>query len=461
MKAYYDLRHKLYGGQGSLWERQVDAPTRQIIRAIVSAAGGAPLLAQLDQAASAALNSERVLVEDVYFQFTDGEFAVIGKKQREYSHRRVVMPDGTPIFAGYRSGVGDYSADPLVTKLARLSLKFVAKVDEDKDMFLADQSRDWYLVPVPPHILPIVIQGLNAGEYLVQGVDFLAFEGYIAMIDLPTLVMPRGVVKVNSAYVKTASVNRFVLSAPAQLTRSKWVADYTYKTQSLEAYKRAAAEYAGLYVFHSADVVLSAHAVGGVDTMVYATASAGAIEIAYPHVHLTPGQTVEPGYIVCQKFDLVTTRHASDEDLRKQMFSGWDHPITLDGILPVNGLTWDGVSEVMLTDGGTNPEPGPHNGKTHARLMFDGDTAVQERYWEFSALHERATGVFLHEELGEPSFPHSVDFWAMLHTFYGSRLALAVAADHGPAINSRLWRFLFEHRPKSCNILVSIKPLPL
>jgi hypothetical protein len=453
MRADYELRHKLFGQQGSLWERQVDPETRQRIRTIVIESGHSSLLSRLDQTAAGTLNEERVLTEDVFFRFADGEFAVIGNQQRDYRHQRVVLDDGSQVYVGYHSGTGSYSADPLPTQLADLTQAFLRKLAKDQDMFLADQSRDWYLVPVPVEIMPVVIQGKRAGEYLVQGVDFLAFEGYIAMIDLPTSVLPLGLVKVCSAQIRPASSNTFVLSAPDHLTRNKWVAEYTYKTQSLEACRRAAAEYAGLYVFQSADVVLAAHDVAGSINVIYIMAAAGAITITYPHVRMWPTKTVEPGDIVCQRFDLVTTLYASTEDLRKQAFEGWLAPIVMDGILPVKNLTWDGGATLALTDGGTDLE----TGKTHARLMFDGETADLERFWAFSALHERATGVFLHETLLEPGLPDTVDFWDLLHTFYGSQLVLVLIADHGPAINSRLYRFLFEQHPKSTNLLMSME----
>jgi hypothetical protein len=49
-----------------------------------------------------------------------------------------------------------------------------------------------------------------------------------------------------------------------------------------------------------------------------------------------------------------------------------------------------------------------------------------------------------------------VNGWEFWQSFYGPQLLLALAADHGPTINSRLWRFLFEHHPKSCNLMLSM-----
>jgi hypothetical protein len=451
MKADYELRHKLYGQQGSLWERQVDDVTRGRIRAIVSEAGHASTLATLDRVAAGAVNEGQVLVEDTFFRFVDGDFAVVGRRQRDYNHRSVVLSDGSRVYVGYRAGAGSYSADPIPTILANVSDAFLSYIDGTRMGINGDATRDWYLVPTPSTLRPIVIQGKNFGEYLIQGVDFLAFDGYIALTDSPTEVLPLGLVKVNSAYRKVSSPNNFVLSAPAQRTGHKWMAEYAYKTQSVEACRRAAAEYAGLYVFDEADVALSVYDMGGV-ARTYNMAVAGVLEITYPHTPLTLRQTVEAGFVLCRRFDLVSARHLAEDNALRNAASGWDYPFALDGVLPVNGLTWDGGT-VTIEAGATDPG----TGKVHARMMFEGEQETLEALWRLTAAQELATGEFLVDTpLLSGGFPGVVDGWDLFQTFYGSQLLLALASSHDPTINSRLWRFLSEHHPKSCNLLLSI-----
>lgn len=451
MKADYELRHKLYGRQGSLWERQVDDVTRGRIRTIVSEAGHASTLATLDRVAAGAVNEDRVLVEDTFFRFVDGDFAVVGRRQHDYNHRSVVMSDGSRVYVGYRAGTGSYSTSPIPTPLANVSDAFLNYIDGARVGINVDTTRDWYLVPIPASLRPIVIQGKNFGEYLIQGVDFLAFDGYIALTDSPTEVLPLGLVKVNSAYRKVSSPNNFVLAAPAQRTGNKWMAEYAYKTQSAEAFRRAAAEYAGLYVFDEADVVLGVYDMGG-DARTYNMAVAGVLEITYPHIPLTLRQTVESGFILCRRFDLVMSRHLAADNALKNAASGWEHPFTLDGVLPVNGLTWDGAA-ITIEAGATDPG----TGKVHARMMFEGAQGALAALWRLTAAQELATGVFLVDTpLLSGGFPCVVDGWDLFQTFYGSQLLLAIAENHSPVINSRLWRFLSEHHPNSCNLLLSI-----
>lgn len=461
MKADYELRHSLHGRQGSMWELQVDDRTRDILRAIVTEAGNSTAVAHIDVAAASVLNQQTMLVEDCFFNFSDGDFAVVGRLQREYAHRQITRADGTRLYVGYRSGTGTYGSSAAASILARLPEDFIHRINRDMAATVPaidDYTRDWYLIPTPVNLLPIVIQGREAGDYLIQGIDFLAFEGYIAMVDDPAVALRPGMVKINSAYMRVAPANSFVLAASDMCRSQKWLAAYNRKTQSLEAFRRAAAEFAGLYVFSDADVVLSAFNVGGHSERdsggrVYVMAAAGAVTIRYPHTALTVGQTVDAGYVICGRFEVVCSKRPGAEDANRIAFMrGPAAPICLNGILPVAGLTWSGIGDLPID----SVESDPESDKPHLRLRFDGSTSAKEKYWSFSALHERATGVFLYDELGEPSLPTSVDFWALLRTFYGSQLALAIASDHGPKINSLLWKFLFEHHPRSCNIIVSL-----
>lgn len=437
MKADYELRHQLYGRQGSLWEKQVDAPTRQMIRTIVTEAGNAPLLAQLDALVTSALGGGDVLAEDEFFNFTDGNFAVVGKLQKDYLHRKVVDSEGSTIYVGYRTSTGSYSATPETTVLSRVTDSFLRCIQSAGDLLSYDATRDWYLIPMPRHLRPIVIQGKSAGDYLVQGVDFLSFDGYIAMPDSPLDALPLGVVRISSAYKRVVAAD----------SSGFWVTDYRRRTQSVEACRRAAAEYAGLYVCAEDDVVLSAHSIGA-GIMLYTLRDAGGVEITYPHVQLVAGQSLTKGYIICQRFDLVQSD--TTNSAMKNAMTGWSAPVSLDGVLPVNGLTWDG-RPIMIEAGETDTL----TGKLHTRLMFDGAEDTRERFWRLCAMRERTNGIFLSDVVG-PSFPISLDGWELFQQFYGKQLLLAIAADHGPTINSRLRWFLVEHHPSTCNLLLSM-----
>lgn len=445
-KLDYQLKHQLFGRVGSLWESQVDDETRTRVRGIVKAAGNAPVLTQLDTIAAGSLNSDLVLVEDVYFRFVDGNFATVGRPLRDYDH-----VEGAESHVGYRPESTTASTTPIPHELAAVSADFLDSIGDDAGQLPVD--RDWYLVPVPRDIIPIMIEGRGDGEFLVSGIDFLVRDGYIVLTDDPAAVLPIGLVRVTSAYQRVFSPNSFVLSAPEDRKGTRWLSEYAYKTQSVSAFKRAAAEFAGLYVFQEADVILAVH-LPTATTTVYVCANAGTVVIDYPHIALTRNQEISPGTIVSGRFEVVASSYNSTENLNKSIAEGWDEPLSLDGIFPENGMTWDGKSQIYVD----SVETDPTTSKPHLRFHFGETLAFSlAQYWEWQLSHERQTGEFLYDGLGSPSLPTVVDFWDLLETFYGPRLLLVLAADHTPTINERLRRFLFEHRPASTNMLVSLK----
>ena len=447
MKADYQLRHQLYGQQGSLWERQVDRETRTRIRRIVKEGGNAATLTVLDQTAAGALNAGTVEVEDEFFRFTDGNFAVVGRYQRDYNFRSGTSSNGKRLHVAYRGTSAESGTEGVPTQIARLSQDFLATVDAADGAFSSD--RDWYLVPIPTDLTPLMIEGKGEDVYLINGIDFVARHGYIAMTDNPADVLPLGLVRVNSAKKRIPNSNSYVLSAPPERGGSRYLAEYAGKTQSLSAFRRAAAEYAGLYVTQEADVVVDARETSS-GAWVYSLAYSGAVEIKYPHTPLTRYQELPPGFVVSGQFDVVSPRYASGTNLNALRAADWSGDLNLDGILPVNGLTWDGSSEIPITSTETDPD----TGKPHIKMHFYGENI--ERLWEFQRLHELATGDFLYTALGDPALPSTIDFWDLLQTFYGSQLCLVVAAHHSPRINTRLWEFVTEHRPQSSNVIHGI-----
>jgi len=452
MKIDYQLKHQIYGRSGSLWEMQADEETKTRVRGIVKQAGNATALAQLDESAASAIQTADVLVEDAYFRFVDGNFAVVGRKQTTYSHREHVLEDGSKIYVGFREGTGTSTTTPIANVLAVVSDDFLRSISADQGFLEGTEGRDWYLIPIPKELIPVVIEGRN-GVHLTSGVDFLARNGYIATQDRPADILPAGLVRVLSAYKKSPAPNSYVLSAPTDRLGSKWLSNYTYKSQSAESFKRAAAEYAGLFVFPEADVVLSAQSPNA-DTWVYACASVGTVVIRYPHTPLVKGQKVAPGTIVSGNFEVVSKLAGGDEDLRRLRAEASHSELSLDGIFPVLGLSWDGVSDIYLDSVENTPGGDPiirmHFGEAYGN-------AVVEKLWAWQRGHELQTGGKLWEALGSPTLPTHVDFWDILEAFYGAQLLVVLSAFHTPIITERLRRFVQDSRPSSTVCLVGLE----
>jgi len=441
MKADLQLKHFLFGRVGSMWERQTTAETKRRVRAIMSVAGGASSLARLDMTAAAAVGTPRVLVSDEYFNFADGDFSVIGRLQREYNHHSLLLPDGTSLHVGYRPASGTVGASPLPTLIANITTDFVNRTIADTSRY--SSGRDWYLLPTAPGMVPVAIVGREEGDVLVSGADFEALDGYIAMTDDPAKVLRPGPVRAIAAYVTPPRSNDFVMSVPS----GTHAARYVYKSQSLTAFRAAAAECAGFVVTPRADVVLSATFVGG-DEWSYNLADMGHISVNYPHTPLSPGAYLPPGFVVCDRFEVVETVGAA-----RKLLENWPGVVSLDGILPVKGLHWTPGEPVLLSSEADDPT----SGKRQLHPHFGGDAAALARLWELQRLHELRTEVFLADQFAEEGDTFMVDFWDLLEAYYGGRIILAMASPHRDDIDARLRRFLYDYAPASCVMLTSLR----
>lgn len=450
MRSDYQLKHQLFGRQGSLWERQTTPDTQRQIRGLVKTGGNAEVLTQLDITAASAIGSKHVLKDGHFFHFAEGDFAVVGRHQRDYNHHSVRLVDGQRLHIAYRPSAAEISPYALPTRIAKITADFVNSINS-ASVELEMDDRDWYLIPTPKHIVPIAIQGRDPDVCLVSGIDFVARHGYIAMTDNPGDVLPYGIVKVLAASEITQPKNSYTLSSPGG--GGKFLSSYTRKTQSASAFRAAAAEYAGLYVFQTPDVIIDARQVG-TQAWVYTAVEAGPIEIGYPHVPLQVFQTVQPGFVICDRFDVLSAASAADLELISHQLEGWSSTLNLDGLLPVNGLSWDPNLPLSIDSVESDPT---HGNKPHIRVHFSGDDAVLARYWRVQKLHERQTGVFLFDLLGEPSTPGVIDFWDFVAQFYKSQLIVVLAEDHTPRIDTRLRRFVLSYRPASCAMLTGLK----
>lgn len=452
-KIDYQLKHQIYGRNGSLWERQANDATRRVVRSIVKQAGNASTLTLLDQTAASSINADEVLREDTYFNFIDGNFATVGRYQTDYAHTETTLSDGSKVYTAYRPLFARSSQNARANVLANISRDFVDSIVRDNGQLSDD--RDWYLIPVPKSMVPIIIAGRN-GAFLTSGIDFLARDGYIATPSNPAEILPAGVVRVLSSYKKVKAPNSYVLDSPTDRRGTKWLSDYTYRTQSTEAFKRAAAEYAGMYVFQTPDYIIDAQNPTN-NTWVYVCAEAGTVVIRYPHNVLRSNQSVQPGKIISRRFEIVVSEYNGSSAPLKESAASWPLPFKLDGIFPVQGVTWDGRSMVTADSVETNPA----TGDPIIRLHFDEESSgAQYKLWAWQKQHELQTGVSLYLGLGSPSLPAEIDFWDVLHTFYGTQLLLITCDFHGPVITERLRRFIYNERPSSTSFVIGINMTP-
>lgn len=445
MQTDYQLRHQLFGKLGSLWSRQADQVTRGRARKISEAAGAAASLRRLEVTAGGELEAGTIAVEDARFRFVDGDFAYVGRSQTDYEHATAEGVDGATVSLALRDSAGAAMvAFPTPNELAHLTEDFLQLV-AGAEVDLAAGS-DWYLIPVPEGLTPSIIEARD-GSYLVAGVDFSAHRGYIATRENPAEVFTPGVIRVVSGTRTVEAPHSYVLSAPNDRKCGKYLAEYTRKTQSLPAFRRAAAEFCGMQVFGAADLVLAAHPV--TDGTIYVTAALGAVRVDYPHYPMSAGQELQPGHVVAARLALYSEATFDRPLEEAAQETGYD--ISLDGVLPVKGLSWTPGEKVLADYEEVSP-----GGTPHLRLHFNGVFAARQAFWDAQKRHELATGVYLYDEVGNGALTQLVDINALLQSYYGKQLVLMVADMQIPVMYSKLMEFSAEYKPAGVALLTSV-----
>jgi hypothetical protein len=175
----------------------------------------------------------------------------------------------------------------------------------------------------------------------------------------------------------------------------------------------------------------------------------GVLDVFYPHDPLHPGRTYPEGFIVTDRFSIVTG-HELDADWVNRLTTG--ATFSLDGVLPVKGLTLP--HRPCLVDWVEQT-----GGKVHARVHLDGDAPKLEQYWALQKEHEVRTGVYLSDVLGMDTTTSTltIDFAAVLAGYYGDallvvRLGMATAA---PEFKTRLRSFLQREKPLGSVLLIA------
>lgn len=426
-----------------MWSRQADRLTRARARAVASVTGNAGILRRLDVAASAVTDSSAEIVDDASFMFVDGNFAVIGHSLTDYDHVSVGSRD-----VAVRRTFGALHITPRPTPIAMLDSDFMAAIDGSENHLPAGE--DWYLVPVPLGITPIVIQGKEPNRLLVSGIDFTAHPGYIAMRYSPAEVLPTGLVRIVTGTLDVPRVDSYVISAPTDRRGGFWLSEYARKTQSLSAFKKAAAEYCGMFVFDAPDFVLGSHPVPG--GVVYVMASRGTVRIDYPHTALRVGGSVEKGHIVARRFEFLNASNYSRSIMSSVLDTGAS--ISLDGVLAVKGLSFSPGVPVLADYVNTSPE-----GKPHVRLHLSGALQTLQEFWGAQQRHERATGNYLFDDIfTEGEVTKEVFLEGLLVDYYGGQIVLVVVEAPTAEMGSRLATFVATHHP--ANVVVLMAALP-
>ena len=415
---------------GTFWQRHAESGTRRILEHVARASS------LVDFGATA--HDTHTEVTHATFRIVDGDFSVLGRD-----------PEAFAFSSAGGSVTGLRTADEVGRSGNTTAWPGKLIIGPDSVMTLP-AGHDWCVFRCPQDMLPLVLE--SAVGTLVRGIDFLSVPGLVAVRDDPGDLWPDGVVLVLRGRNRRPSPYTYVLSGDTGQVSTRWLAEYARNRQSLVAFRRAAAEYCRMVVLADDDLVLRYAGDG-----VYIMAKAGAVSVDYPHAVLQVGKVYPAGYVVCGLLDIFTPRWAdgkssvSVDEFAEIHLPGADGiTFSLDGLVPVNGLTWDTSVPVTVSAG----SPSPRTGIPYGEWGFDGDPVALASLNATQAAREDATGMPLATEFD--ALPVHLDFGALIADALGSSL-LAVVSDLTDWRAALLTEFVRLHRPYGCVALCGFK----
>lgn len=456
MKADFQLRHATVSRHGSFWAYQTDQKTRDMLRELSRASAVPSRLQHVDAGGAYALNAQRSIKEGLIIDFTDGHFVTTGTDMQAYvpvllDAGQYPAVHGSPyVRSNSAPGVSGSSLRPHI--LSTLSAAEVTALTADVPQLL--RPGVWFLIPKPVEINPIALATVKPGVELVYGIDFFTSKNFIITQLPPAEYFAAGSIVVSVAEVLFESFDAYPSDSPRNKQSRKWMNVYAKRAQSLELFRRAAAEFCGLYVLQDNDVVLNAIKRAD-DSVVYAFANAGIVTVDYKHTPLVAGVAYQAGHVVCDQFDIRTSdSHGSS------FLTSPGVPVDLSGIFGV---------PVHMAANGQVPctyQYVDHLMRPHLRLYFHGALEHLSMLWAMQMTHERMHKTNLAAEIGgglddvdtfqsgSSNLP-KIDYASLLVGFYGRRLALLVIDGVPKTAKFELARFMRDHAPTGTIVLLA------
>lgn len=456
MNADFQLRHATVSRHGSFWFSQTDKKTIDMLRELSRTSAIPSRLQHIDVGGAFTLNANRSIQEGLIIDFRDGHFVTTGTDMQAYVPA-VLDDTQSPVIHGLNyvrnnNSAGVTGTTPRAHSLSMFNADEVASLTADVPQL--SRPGVWFLIPKPVEINPITLATVKSSVELVYGIDFFTSKNFIITQLPPAEYFPAGSIVVSVAEVSFESFDSYPSDSPRIKQSRKWTNIYAKRAQSLELFRRAAAEFCGLYVLPDNDVVLNAIQRAD-DSVVYAFANAGVVAVNYAHTPLITGTAYPAGYVVCDQFEI------RNVDSHGQSFlTSSESLIDLSGVfgLPVqmeaNGMV---PCSYYYADNLMRP---------HLRLHLNGSQEHLSIIWAMQMTHERAQGTNLAAEIGGDiasvdTFPAAddetpvVNYAELLTGFYGRRLALLVIDGLPNSSKFELSRFLREHTPTGMVVLLA------
>jgi hypothetical protein len=413
-------------------------------------------LQHIDTVGAYTLNAQRSIKEGIIIDFKDGHFVTTGTDMQAYVSSELDEPQYSiiqaPTYVRSNSATGTTGTNPRPHRLSSLSVSEVAALTSDVPQLL--RPGVWFLIPKPSEINPITLATIKPGIELVYGIDFFTSKHFIITQLPPAEYFTAGSIVVSIGEVLFESFDAYPSDSPRTKKTRKWTNAYSKRAQSLELFRRAAAEFCGLYVLQDNDVLLNSIQLSD-GSVVYAFANAGVVVIDYAHEPLTAGSAYPIGHVICDKFEIRTA-----ESHGESFITSTGALIDLSGIFGV---------PVQMPEDGQVPCSfyfADSLNRPHLRLHLNASIEHLSIIWAMQMTHERMHGTSLAGELGGglehiDTFPNDgtnkpeIDYAALLTGFYGNRLAMLVIDNVPESAKFELSRFIRENSPTGSIVLIA------
>lgn len=449
------LNHSTMGLLGSFWSRVVDEKTKTKAREVSRLSTAVPSLRGLEKHASKLLSRTHASVSEVVVPYLDGEYVHIGQDFAKKWRTEFQLPDGQH-FQITRQVVGTPSSSLVVSATGRplgVGIDNLLVVKTPREITASLVSL--YVLPLPTGLTPTVIATREEGRWLIHGIDFEAGDGYLILRESPSDLFHAGSFTVTHGKQRVGNPYNFTMQVSDEARGHDFVAAYYRGASSVTSFERAAAQAAGLVVLPAADTLKAVHVVADGVTR-YVFAAAGVVDVDYPHIPLAVGGSYPRGSIISDGFRIVGGNGA-----------GWlraaagTQSVRMDGACAVSGLLLS-PADVNVTYAHVG-----ESGKPHARVGLQGSVSTLALFHEAQRQHELTHGVYLSDQIGltvsNPTV--TINYHALLETFFGNRLLLVVPSVGRPNSDylRRLEDFVQREKPLGSvvvTLLAATEPLP-
>ena len=284
---------------------------------------------------------------------------------------------------------------------------------------------DMWVLPIDADIRPIRIIDSNGHAYL-SGSVFDTKRGFLVFRQDPATLFPDRVAQLQ-AYVQYPYHPFEYPLGCVNLFPQDNVYQYLRNSQTIESFKRALANVAGLAVIPKDSELIGVYG----DIYVFTDYT---LHIPYDHTPLSPGLYSE-GTVI--------------GDLQIHGGSGswwpllnWDSGLVLGSSLGMSGLTlpYEQRAARVTSQG---------SGGLHVRISLDGDSAVQDLFWDVMHNAEERTGIYLNDVLGmsEVGEEISVNPLEVFMSIYGRQLLRVDVGSLESDVIRNLKDFIVNNKP--------------